>query len=462
MKLDAISAYVDLDLERCVLGQMLEYALWPDFDEVGLRPDDFYRQEHALVWEAAAAVHDAGGAADLITVNRQLRVKSQLDRVGAADLAAMVQGVARPRAANILLAVSNLQELAAGRLAHYAALQLEQALRDPAAISEGVLTKHVDAVQDIIERGRGPLAPWLDVDGQLRAHTSEVAIGSGHRVFFSLPAIDETIGGVSAGEVCGLMGRPGIGKTVFLSYIARAVTENFGHVFFSLEMPGGQIVGRLKQMLYGLGRHELERSSRMNLLDDALYRKTFAHLVIIDTPSLSVREMGRRLQQVARGPLKNIPIRLITIDHLGLVGGDRELSTYDRVSLQAREIKELAKRAECGVVLAVQVNRDAGGDGSRELSLGSARDSGVVEEAMDYLIGIRRLDRSVTLSSYEREKYRDVIFAKVIKNRHGDPHVNEVAYRFNPHGLQLFEDRDFKLDDTDAAKMAAPRTGRRS
>ena len=73
--------------------------------------------------------------------------------------------------------------------------------------------------------------------------------------------------------------------------------------------------------------------------------------------------MGRRVRQIAKGPLAGIPIGLITIDHLGLVGGDRQLSTYGRVSAQSRDIKELAKRHGVAVLLAIQVSREAGGDG---------------------------------------------------------------------------------------------------
>jgi replicative DNA helicase len=281
----------------------------------------------------------------------------------------------------------------------------------------------------------------------------------GQRITLGLPALDETLGGIRAGEVCGLMGRPGIGKTVLLCHIAQAVSESVGHVIFSLEMPGAQIVGRLKQRLYNVGRYELEEKSRADALNPEPYRRAFQNLVIVDTPGLSVAEMGRRLRQIAQGPLRGIPIGLVTIDHLGLVGGDRSLSTYDRVSAQSRDIKELAKRAGCAVLLAVQVSREAGGDGSRELGLGSARDSGVIEEAMDYLVGIRRLDRSLTLSPFERDKYKDIIFAKVIKNRHGDPGHSEIAYRLFPVGLRLKEDTSIRADENDVARIAAQRAG---
>ncbi len=453
--------HTDLELERRILGQILTFDLWPNFEASGVTAQDFYREEHAMVWRAASSVHDAGGSADIVTVGRRLRETEELDRVGPAYLSGLMDGVPRPGDANVALEASMLQELSAGRLLGYAATKFSVELNRPRAVAEGVVAEHLDQVQQITERHAAYGHPWLDVDGQLSAHQTDISRTSDYRVQLYLSALDEAIGGLHAGEVCGLMGRPGIGKTVFLSHIARAASEWHGHVFFSLEMPGSQIVARLKQMLYGLGRYELERRARMNALDDELYRLAFRNLVIVDTPGLSVSEMGRRVRQIAQGPLKGIPIRLITIDHLGLVGGDRGLSTYDRVSTQAREVKELAKRMESAVLLAIQVNREAGGDGSRELGLGSARDSGVVEEAMDYLIGIRRLDRSLTLSQYDRDKYKDVIFAKVIKNRHGDPPINEVAYRFDPVGLKLDEDRNLRADENDMSKIAAARPGRR-
>lgn len=308
-----------------------------------------------------------------------------------------------------------------------------------------------------------PAVRWLDVDAQLQAMAAEDAeAAAGQRIYLALPAIDEQIGGVRRGEVCGLMARPGIGKTVVLCHVALAVTAFRWHVFFSLEMPAAQIVARLQQRLYRLGRHQREDLARAGVLDLEEYRRAFQMLLIVDTPGLAIWQMGQVLEQMLQhGPLRGQTIGLVTIDHLGLVGGDRKMSTYDRVSVQAREVKELAKRFQCAVLLAIQVNRDSGGDGSRELSLGSARDSGVVEEAMDYLIGMRRLDRSTTLSPAERDKYRDVLWTKVIKNRHGDAYGRETAYRLSPIGLQLTEDAALTCDEDSVAKIAAQRSSYR-
>ena len=322
-------------------------------------------------------------------------------------------------------------------------------------VSDYLLSHDVTALQGLLaDPVEAP--PWLDVDGQLAAIAAEdIEAASGKRVELGLPQIDERMRGIRRGEVCGLLARPGIGKTLLMTHVSQWAAEfNTAHVFFSLEMPAAQIVARLQQRLYGMGRNQREEASRAGELDAERYRRAFQSLLIVDAVGLSVGQMEGLLRRIMDGPFKGQALGLVTIDHLGLIGGDRKLTTYDRVSVQAREIKELAKRFQCAVLLAVQVNREAGGDGSRELGLGSARDSGVVEEAMDYLIGARRLDRSLTLSSYDREKYRDVIFLKVVKNRHGETDTRETAYRFHPIGLRIEEDRHLTADTDDIAKIA--------
>ena len=461
-----IGPLVDLSLERTVLGQVLNFGIVSAFADAGLEGEHFSRAEHRMIWDAAQQVAEQGANPDLVSVGHQLREAGHMDRVGLAYFSTLGDGVPRPALPNILLEVAALEGMTAGRLAHYAAITLEQHLQRPGAVSDGVIAQHMDTIQQVLERQRGKGTAWFDVNAQLTAHLQDVqAASTGLRVTLGLEAIDGIIGGIRAGEVCGLMGRPGIGKTVFLSHIARRCAEvGFGQVFFSLEMPASQIVARLKQMVFNVGRYQLERDTIAGHIDEGAYRRAFDRLVLVDSPSLSVAEMSRRVRQIQHGPLRDIPLGLVVIDHLGLIGGDRKLATYDRVSVQAREIKELAKRLGCAVILAIQVNRDAGGDGSKELGLGSARDSGVVEEAMDYLIGIRRMDRSLTLAPFERERFKDVIFTKVIKNRHGDPGQQEIAYRFHPVGLRLEEDRTMTIEGEDvAARIAqtASRGGRR-
>jgi replicative DNA helicase len=63
-----------------------------------------------------------------------------------------------------------------------------------------------------------------------------------------------------AGEVAGLLARPGVGKTIAMcnmAYLLGLHNADLGHMFFSLEMPAPQIIERLRRLVYGLSKDDL-------------------------------------------------------------------------------------------------------------------------------------------------------------------------------------------------------------
>ena len=119
---------------------------------------------------------------------------------------------------------------------------------------------------------------------------------------------------------------------------------------------------------------------------------------------------------------------IVVVDHAGLIGGHESLKQYDRVSLQMRALQAMTKRLQVLTVVAVQVSREVGGDGSRRLHVGGGRDSGVVEEVFDYMLGMRRLDFDTEADDATRQTYRNQLFVEIIKNRHGERMSREQVY----------------------------------
>lgn len=443
-----MSDYANLDLEYQVLGQMIRFpGFYEQYVGAGLCRQDFFRSAHRSVWDAIAAVAARGHTPDLTSVGLELTKSGQIAEVGLSYFSRLPDTALKPAGSDgVLLCTAELAMLA-GKREVFAALGKN--LEDIAAVAESATSRAAD------ERR------VYDAGGQLEMVRADIQRDAEGRIFLGFPTLDEILEGLRAGEVFGLMARPGIGKTLVLGHIAQHFAEtDFGHVFFSLEMPAAQIVERLARGYYGLSRGYLRDRLMSGGLDPDAYVTAFRRLVIVDAPGLSVAQMSAKLRQIQATTLKGVPLRLVTVDHLGLIGGDRKMTTYDRVSTQARELKELAKRHNVSLVLAVQVNRESGGDGSKELSLGSARDSGVVEEAMDYLVAMRRPERSQTLSAFERTRYRDTLFLKVIKNRHGAPDT-EIGVRIDGMTLRLEEDKDLKIQDDDLSRIAAQASGGR-
>jgi replicative DNA helicase len=439
---------VDLVFEREALGILLKSGAFTDALADGLCAEDFYRAFHAQIFAAAVDLEQRGIRAELVTVAEELRQRGQYDQP--AYYSKLTDGAARCDERGRKYLVGRIRELALARRLR----ALLAASAEEFATGRDVADKAADLIAEI-ESARNGLHESnraLDGYGQFEAMVADLTRDKGEAVTWGFSGLDAQIPGIYPGEVFGLMARPGIGKTLLLNHMARQ-SAPLGHVFFSLEMPAAQIASRLARSIYGYTRGQLEDVARVHL-DPTAYLDGSAGLTLIDQAGLSVAQMDGYVRSLKVGAMRGTPIRLITVDHLGLIGGDRGLSTYDRVSTQARELKELAKRHNVALLVAIQVNREQGGDGSRELTLGAARDSGVVEEAVDYLVALRRLDRSRDATQDVRDKYRDVVFAKVLKNRHGVI-GEEIALRLNGIDLTLHEDSGLHAEESEVRDILA-------
>ena len=113
------------------------------------------------------------------------------------------------------------------------------------------------------------------------------------------------------------------------------------------------------------------------------------------------------------------PVRLVVIDYLGYInGGTKNEGRTERISRIAREVKELAKRLRCVVLLISQTSRSAGG-GSEEVSLTDARDSGVIEDTADFLVGCWRPELRKGISFEEFAETQGLLWFRILKARRG-------------------------------------------
>jgi len=428
----------DLDTERAILGHILDGDAWAAYAGLGLSSDDFFREAHRHVFAAAAAIDADDEPVAMLPVLSRLRELARLDDAGgAAYLFSMVDGLPKPDAAMVRYCASRVRGLAVARRAAY----LAQRLASDQAIDAAALSAHAAAIDALVEQHdqQGTDAPaQVAALYAAREHERQMALRVG------VPELDETLDGLRAGEVCGIMARTSVGKTLVACHIASTLAgDGAGVVFVSLEMAQGQIVERLARLRFGLTRHQLRWAVDNGRFAASDYIAHFSRLDVLDTPGITLQGIERRVRTIQR----QRPVSAVVIDYLGLVGADRNASTYDRMSQISRDLKDVAKRLGVVVVPLIQVSRSGGDDGAQELALGAARDSGVTEEAVDYLIALRRLDRSTRLGDADRDKYRDVIFAKVVKNRHGMVSLREVALRVDPSCLALSQDDTIIVDE---------------
>jgi replicative DNA helicase len=427
-----------VDAEQSVLGSILidpEAILRvADF----LRPPDFYRQQHADIYEAMLALHAQREPIDLVTLGDELERRERLQPVGGpAYLASLMDAV--PTAVHVehygriveRKAVLRNLIAAAGRIA---AVGYEEANDAEVAIdrAEGIL---FEISQRRTIGGFESLATLLgeayDRLEYLHEHRGQIlGIPSG------LSQLDMLLGGFQPSDLIILAARPSVGKTSLALNIAQhaSVREGKKVAVFSLEMSREQLALRLLSAESGINPRPLQSGfvdeTDWSKIAQVMNEMHGAPMWIDDSPALTVMELrtkARRLEAEQRG------LDLVIVDYLQLMQGTsqaREPNRVQEVSEISRGIKQLARELKVPVIALSQLSRGVEQRGSAEPRLSDLRESGSIEQDADVVIFLYRDGEQNQDSEVELVK------AKIAKHRNGP--IGEVPLQFRKTNTRFY------------------------
>jgi len=373
-----------VEAEQSVLGSILidpEAILKvADF----LHPPDFYRQQHADIYEAMLGLHGQREPIDLVTLGDELARRDRLEPIGGpAYLASLMNMV--PTAVHvehygrIVERKAVLRNLigAAGKIA---AVGYEEANDAEAAIdrAEGIL---FEISQRRTVGGFESLATLLgqayDRLEYLHEHRGQIlGIPSG------LSQLDALLGGFQPSDLIILAARPSVGKTSMALNIAQhaAVHEGKKVGVFSLEMSKEQLALRLLSAESGINPRPLQSGfvdeTDWSKIAQVMNSMHAAPMWIDDSPVLTVLELrtkARRLEAEQRG------LDLLIVDYLQLMQGSlsqREPNRVQEVSEISRGLKQLSRELKVPVIALSQLSRGVEQRGSAEPRLSDLRESG--------------------------------------------------------------------------------------
>lgn len=386
------------EAEQCVLGAlMLDNRAWDKVIE-HVSEDDFYREEHRLIFQTIVRLVDRRQPFDVIMISDLLKEQNLVERIGGeAYLFELAQNT--PSSANAAAYAQIVRERSILRqLITTGSDVVDSAFQPKGREIQSILEEAERRIFEIAarrSRGLGPvnissiLAKAMDrIDTLYRSGSSMTGVSSG---FYDL---DRMTSGLQAGDLIIVAGRPSMGKTVLGVNIAEhvAVKEKKAVLIFSMEMPSEQLAMR---MISSLGRVDQHRVRTGKLTDEDWPRITSAismlsesQLFIDDTPSLTPQEVRSRARRVATD---HPNLGLIVIDYLQLmqISNSRENRTTE-ISEISRSLKALAKELNLPLIAISQLNRSLEHRNDRRPVMSDLRESGSIEQDADLIAFIYR------------------------------------------------------------------------
>ena len=379
----------NIEAERSVLGSVMTHrdaiisiASW-------LKPEDFYRETHAWIYEAQLDCYNRREPPDLVTVVAELERRDRLEAVGGAVyLSSLVDAVPTPVHLEYYghiverCAVLRRLILAGGEIAaigYEASDDVEDSLSRAEelvfAISQRRVTRDFIPIREVT-------SAYFDRLSRLRAtHSGIVGVPTGLR------DMDDLLGGLQRSDLVVLAARPSAGKSSLALTIAHNAAQFNSPVgIFSLEMSREQLVQRFIAMETQIDSHRL-REGRLDddefqLVSEAMGRLSEMPIYLDDTPGITVSEMrskARRLHTEGE-------IELLIIDYLQLMTGGRRENRVQEVSEITRNLKGLARELNVPVLALSQLSRSVEHRTPHIPILADLRESGcLVGDSLVYL-----------------------------------------------------------------------------
>jgi replicative DNA helicase len=417
-----------IEAEQSVLGSVLiDREAIATAAEV-LEPEDFYRESHRLIYDAALRLFERSEAIDVVTVSEKLKQIGKLEDCGGITyLGSLANSV--PTAANVEYYAKIVEEKAI--LRHLVRAGTDIVARSFAARedAETILDEAQKAIFQVAQKksdqGYSPLKQVLmDTIEQIEYVYAKKSGVTGIPTGFK--DLDELTAGLQTSDLIVVAARPSMGKTMLCLNILRnaAVGHGIPGLVFSLEMSKEQVAQRLLCAESGVDSQRLRTGfltdSDWTKISHALGRLSEAPIYIDDTPSASIMEIRAK----ARRLKVEKDLGLVIIDYLQLVQtrGKTE-NRQQEISDISRSMKALARELKVPVIAVSQLSRAVEQRNDKKPLLSDLRESGAIEQDADVVAFIYRDEY------YNRESdRRNIAEIIVAKQRNGPTDTVELVF----------------------------------
>lgn len=411
----------NVEAECALLGAlMFENKLIDQIADV-LTAEDFVEPLHGRIFQAIVTEHNAGRAANVITLRPhfiddpamtevggpgylvQITGKHGIAVIGAKDFAQQIRELAKRRRL-----IDKLQDaVIEGR-------QLKATADEIASLAEAALTE----IQDETAKQRRETSAADAMLLMLRQLEEGLPPG----VRSGIEGLDRSLGPIRAGDLCIIAGRPGMGKTLAALTYARCASEaGHGVLFVSLEMSASQLSMRLAADLCfdghsGINFGSIERgeltAEQFRTLHRVQDKIRDLPLTIVDLPSIRAGRLNALVRRHARRfAAKGQKLALVVLDYLQLIEADKASDNRTaEVTQISRALKSCARANDVGLMALAQLSRAVEQREDKRPRLADLRESGSIEQDADTVLFLYRheyylLQTEPPEGSEKREKW---------------------------------------------------------
>lgn len=379
-----------------------------------LQPEDFYLEQHRLIFDAITELDRKNRPIDLVSVKQHLSDKGNFDRMGGDPfLVSLYQTVST--SANADHYANRVRELSIRRkLIDTSALIVEKCTDLSRETSE-VIDEASQSIFAVTER----IASGDSVDIRVAVESTKKILEGLFRtrkaitgVPCGFTALDELLTGFHPEELIIVAARPAMGKTAFALNMLNNVALRAKRpvYFFSLEMPSAQLLMRMTAIeamveLQLMRTGYFSQNQQRNIIQ-TLDRIASAPIYLDDSPSLTIFDIRARARRAAQRE----PLGMIIIDYLQLISSKSKADRHLQIGEISRGLKLLARELHCPVIALSQLSRSVESRTDQIPMLSDLRESGSIEQDADVVMFLYREEK--VKKETEKKGIADVIVAK--------------------------------------------------
>lgn len=402
-----------------------------------LRSEHFYKQAHAIIFEAMLTLFEKHEPVDLVTLAAAIRKMGKLEAIGGSSYLSdlMNQVATSAHAENYGRIIQD----------HHVKRSLISA---SARITEEAFKEEVEtrAVVDMAEREVFAIAQknihkdFVPMKEALAASFDRLdelnKRGGGLRgVPTGFADVDFKLAGLQDSNMIVLAARPGTGKTAFTLNIAQnvAAIHKLPVAFFSLEMSKEELVDRMLVAQADIDAWRLKTGKLTDedftKLSDAMGQLAEAPIFIDDTPGITVMEMRTKARRIQM----EHGVKLIIVDYLQLVNpGKKFEGRVQEVSYVSQNMKNLARELKVPVIAVSQLSRAVEARGTKEPQLSDLRESGAIEQDADVVMFLYRPE------SEGGDKWSSTMLTKLLIAKHRNGALGEIDLMFKGDRVKFY------------------------